>query len=235
MRLHRFFVHESLAGKAAGEKIEIKSPDLIKQFKNVLRLGAGDAVIVFDDEGFEATAVIEEMRNEGVRLMITKIEKTDTEIKRRVTLYASILKRENFELVVQKATEIGIAAIVPVISARTIKTGLNHERLRKIIIEAAEQSGRRSIPDLKEAISFADALAANHEMKILFEGEGTPLLDGELKNKNDIAILIGPEGGWTEQEVALAKENNFLIRTMGSLTFRAETAAIVASYLAVGK
>src|SRR6185503_3112201 len=99
------------------------------------------------------------------------------QLKREVTLYCSILKKENFELVCQKATEVGAYAICSIIAERTVKTGLNRPRLEKIIKEAAEQSGRSSLPILLEPMSFPEALSSSkaNDLNVLFDKEGKNL------------------------------------------------------------
>ena len=120
------------------------------------------------------------------------------------------------------------------------------ERLEKIIKEAAEQSGRGVIPVLNETLDFKKALekesvksANKNDLNIIFDSTGKPLFKlstcevNNLKKLARIGIFVGPEGGWTEKELALAKSKNFKIISLGKLTLRAETAAIIASYLAV--
>jgi 16S rRNA (uracil1498-N3)-methyltransferase len=152
-------------------------------------------------------------------------------------LYCSILKRENFEWVVQKATECGIKEIVPVISARTIKLGFKKERLEKIIREAAEQSGRGELPILGEALKFEVALekAKENDLNLFFEMD-SPLIDKEQTGKaGKIGIFIGPEGGWNDEELETVKKeagesDKFKMAGLGKTTLRAETAAVVASW-----
>ena len=147
-------------------------------------------------------------------------------------MYLAILKKDNFELAVQKATECGVSNIIPVITERTIKTGLNTERLEKIVKEASEQSGRSIVPKILETMELKEALqhGTKNEEKVIFH-----LVKENYepkKNVTTVSIFIGPEGGFTEKEINLAKESGYEVASLGDLTLRGETAAIVATYRA---
>jgi len=133
---------------------------------------------------------------------------------------------------------------VPIISKRTVKLNLRQDRLKKIIKEAAEQSNRGVVPILHEPLDFKKALehALNNDLNLLFDPAGLNLCPfgtspagreiRKLKAESlKLGIWIGPEGGWDEEELQLAKEKGFKIVSLGKLFFRAETAAIIASYL----
>lgn len=231
MRLHRFYLNIDLSG----DKISINDKETINQIKNVLRLRKGDQFMVFNDKKEEVAATIKNIDSDTIDAETVERIKNDSEPKNKVTLYLSILKKENFELVVQKATEVGVTKIVPVISARTVKMNLNIDRLEKIAKEAAEQCGRQTIPEISEPIKIKEAIeeSSKIEMKLFFDISGENIKDIPLKDKKDISIFIGAEGGWDEWEVELAKEKGFHIASLGSLTLRGETAAIIATYLAV--
>lgn len=223
MRLHRFIGPFDLSRKS----ISVTDPEFLNQWRNVLRLRTGDSVILCDGNGTEAEARIERADRDEFVLSPSALRKLDSEPERSITLYASLLKRENFELVAQKATELGITRIIPVISERTVKTGLQRERLERIIREAAEQSGRGIVPELQEALSFEEAVTTAPKDSILFDlsGESVPATLGTT------AVFIGPEGGFSEKEVALAQEHGMRVMSLGTRTLRAETAALVVSYL----
>ncbi|MBU4216501.1 16S rRNA (uracil(1498)-N(3))-methyltransferase [Candidatus Parcubacteria bacterium] len=211
----------------------IKDKEFTNQVKNVLRFKIGDTIFLGNGQNTEARTEILEIKKDEVVVKIISIEANKNEYTKDVTLYLAILKRENFELVIQKATEIGIKQIVPVISERTIKTGLKTERLEKIIKEASEQSGRGILPTITEPMKFKDALAhaQANQVNLFFH------LDGEALNKiklteNKIGLFVGPEGGWSASEVAeIKKSDTFKKVSLGKLTLRGETAAIVACYL----
>ena len=146
-----------------------------------------------------------------------------------------VLKKENFEWAVQKAVEVGVKEITPIITARTVKLGLNKDRLKKIIKEAAEQSGRGILPKLNEAIIFDEAIKSAKENDLnLFFNIGGKNVQHSMSNISKIGIFIGPEGGWDEEEIKKAQSSNgFTIVGLGKTILRAETAAVIASYQTV--
>jgi 16S rRNA (uracil1498-N3)-methyltransferase len=227
MKIHRFIIPNNLKT----DNFEIHDKEIIWQIKNVLRLKVGEKIIVGNGQRQEVLAEIIEIEKSSVVLKVQSLNENDNEPKNSVTLYCSVLKKENFELVVQKTTEIGIKRIVPIISERTIKLGLNQERLEKITKEAAEQSGRGVIPVILGPMSFEEAVANASRVgsNFLFDLSGDVIKKTTLSG--EIAIFIGPEGGWTENELSLARGNGINIVSLGKLTLRAETAAIIASYI----
>jgi 16S rRNA (uracil1498-N3)-methyltransferase len=242
MRLHRFILDVDLRRSP----LTIRDEAVLKQWTKVLRLAAGDHVILCDGKGMESEATLESITNKNAGVLLHGAHPVNAEPKRSVTLYCSILKRENFEWVVQKCTEVGVQCIVPIVTERTVKTGLKIERLRIIAKEAAEQSGRGMIPDISDHIEFDRALReANKTTNIFFHcntASTQPFNHSTIQPFNEkieehshqtLGIWIGPEGGWTEEEVQKAEENGFKIGSLGILTLRAETAAVIGAYLAV--
>ena len=230
MREDRFFI----STKIEKGSLEISDKEIFHQLKNVLRKKVGDLIILFNDTGIEAEAEIKEFLKDKVKVEILKIERPNIEPKIFTSLFCSILKKSNFELVAQKATEIGVKEIVPILCQNTVKTRLNFERLRKIAKEAAEQSKRVTLPKIEEILTFKEAIekAKNFDLKILFDISGTKF--SSLKNKVEkVAVFIGPEGGWDNSEIELAKKENFEILNLGKLNLRSETAAIAASFLLI--
>lgn len=122
--------------------------------------------------------------------------------------------------------------IIPIISKRTIKTGIKLDRLKKIAIEAAEQSGRATVPIITDPMTFSDAFAdaSRCDQRLILDPSGT--INVERSKAQSIALFIGPEGGWDESEIAKANEAGFQIIGLGEFIMRAETAVIVATYLA---
>jgi 16S rRNA (uracil1498-N3)-methyltransferase len=230
MREDRFFIDT----KIEKGKLEISEKEIFHQLKDVLRKRVGDRVILFDGTGIEAEAEIKKFLKDKVEVEILKIERPERELKIFASLFCSVLKKSNFELVVQKATEIGIKEIVPIVCKNTVKAGLNFWRLRKIAKEAAEQSKRLTLPKIEKILTFEEAIekARNFDLKILFDISGKALYPFKRKI-NKVAIFIGPEGGWDKSEIELAKKENFEILNLGRLNLRSETAAIVASFSAI--
>ncbi len=234
MRLHRFIGDFDFSRR----RLTVSDKSFVNQLKKVLRLNSGDEVIVADGKLREARARVVGFEKDFVEFDIVEVVGNNNEPRVSAVLYCALLKRENFELVAQKATEVGIAELVPVAAERTVKLGLKRDRLEKIIREAAEQSGRGIVPRLSLTLSFKDALedARDNDVNFFFEGNGPrgfPSCASEVARSRTVGVFIGPEGGWSDDEVGLAKEKKIGIVSLGPLTLRAETAAIVASYLVV--
>ena len=226
MKIHRFIGTFDLSKK----ELEIKDVEVVNQMKNVLRLKTDELVELCDGKNLSAIVKITKIEKSSINVSIDKTEENKNKIKNNVTLFCAILKKENFELVVQKTTECGVSKIVPIITSRTIKNGLNMERLRKIAKEASEQCGRITIPEISEPIDFDESLKLVNEnnLNIIFDASG------EIFSKNNSPttnIFIGPEGGWTEEEIEKTKKLKFKTTSLGPLILRGETAAIVATYL----
>lgn len=231
MREDRFFVNFQIKEG----KFEIQDKEIWHQLRNVLRKRIGEEIILLDGTQKEGIAKIKKYSHNKVEIEIFKIQENQREPKIFVSLYCSILKKSNFDLVVQKATEIGVKEIIPIICKRTIKKGLNLERLRKISKEASEQSCRGILPQILAPISFTEAIkrAKNFDLKIIFDASGKEFSRTKGEKIEKVAIFIGPEGGWDKKELEMAKKENFEILNLGKLNLRAETAAIVASFLVV--
>lgn len=232
MKLNRFILNSDINK----EEIIIEDIKIVKQIKNVLRLENGDHIVLLDGKGRETEVEIVSISKEVIQTKFVKDTKIN-EPERKVSLYLAILKKENFELAVQKAVECGVSEIIPIITERTIKTGLNTARLEKIIKEACEQSGRSVVPKLSEIMSFAEGLehGKESEEKTIFHLGGKDYrLDGSKASVQlSVAIFIGPEGGFSDKEISLAIDSGYTVASLGSLVLRGETAAIVATYRAV--
>lgn len=231
MKVHRFLIKNC---NLSSRLLRFYDREVVNQIKNVLKLRVGEEVVVGDGNENEARVRILEIKKDFVEGEISEVFKNENELDTAVVLYCALLKRENFEWVVQKATEVGVSEIVPVIARRTIKLGLNMGRLEKIAREAAEQSARGRIPVLQEAMSLVEALQDAHlnGVNLFFDKSGKLPEIGTNLYSERIGVFIGPEGGWDEGEIELAKEKKCEIVGLSPLTFRAETAAVVGSYLA---
>ncbi|MEW6617300.1 MAG: RsmE family RNA methyltransferase [Patescibacteria group bacterium] len=229
MKIHRFFGKFVIVDKG----IMIGEKEMVHQIKNVLHLKIGEKILLCDENKNEYMVEITRIEKK-VDTKIISSGKNKNESKRDVHLYLSILKKENFELAVQKAVEVGVNTITPLITDRTVKLDIKRERILKIIKEAAEQSERGIIPELKEIANFSDVIKEKRNGITFFcDRSGNNLYDlmKKTEEENVINVFIGPEGGWSENELEYAKENKFLIANLGKFTLRGETAAIIASYL----
>jgi len=233
VRLHRFILSSF---NFSNKSLKIIDADLVNQFRKVLRFKTGDRVILGNGKMEEVVAEINEINNEFINVKILEFGLNKKEPQIHAILYCSILKRENFELVAQKATEVGIKEITPIICKRTVKLDIRRDRLEKIIKEAAEQSARGVVPALHKALVFEQALerAKQSDLNIFFDFSGREIngLKDTLSGKKKIGIFVGPEGGWEESEIEIARNiDNFRIFNLGKLSLKAETAAVISSYL----
>ncbi len=225
MRLHRFFVEQEIGDK---KTIEIKEERLLYQWRNVLRFSSLDKVILFDGEGSDFLCEINILSKNEAKLFV--LEKTRGIIpKRKITLFVSLIKRENFELVLEKTTELGVSHIIPVVADRSEKKSFNYERSAKIIVEASEQSGRSDIPVLGEEIRLEEAVNKYKKELNIFAFDPSGLDSNKTTAKSDnLGLFIGPEGGFTPKELEFFKEKEISIVKLGEQILRAETANIVA-------
>jgi len=235
MRLHRFYIEKAIDG----ESVIVSNKDLVHQWKNVFRYNVGSEVILFDGSGFEYLAYISSLRNLGATLEIVS-KKKKLKPSRFLGLAVSLLKKENTEWVLQKGTELGVSFIQPIISERSEKKNLNIDRAKKIIIESSEQSGRGDVPVINEPIKLSEFLESqipkDFQNVIALHPEGT-LLDGEiLDREGSTLVFIGPEGGFSEEELKLFKSKNIEVYSLGPLVLRGETASMaVATLFLLGK
>lgn len=230
-KVHRFIT----AYEIVNNQISISDKELIHQWKNVLKFKDGEILTLANEKNGEALCTLVSISKSEAILSVAELNTVSRENDKKITLYLAILKRENFELVVQKATEIGVHKIVPMITEHTVKTGLKYERLEKIAQEASELCGRNSITEIAPTLKFKDALidCKNTEKQIIFDISGETFSPKPGFWLGSVALFIGPEGGFTEKEISEARENNIDTASLGSLMLRGETAAIIASYLAV--
>lgn len=230
MRLHRFFIEEQLTDNAS-----LQCPkELAYQLTSVLRTKSGDEVILFDGSGYDFRARVEEVKRKEYKLRVVDSFIPNREPKRKVILFQSLIKKEKFEWVLQKGTEVGVSEFVPVIAERSARRGFNLRRSQKIIKEAAEQAGRAFVPTIRDPMVFERAIdfTSHRGYQTFFASfEARPEERvASYPSKHQVALFIGPEGGWTEKEIEKARTAGYLVITLGKLTLRSETAAIVAAY-----
>lgn len=193
--------------------------------RNVLRLKPPHTIVIFDGSGFDFFASIEKFEKDAVMLKIVKKEKNIVDLSRETYLFVSLVKKDKFEWIVEKATELGVSHIIPIVSARTEKKDINSMRLKTIIKEAAEQSGRGKLPILAEVLGLEKALAnySSHG-KIALEPLAPRFLAGDFSSVD--GIFVGPEGGWTGEEIEMFKKYGVMTRSLGSQILRTETAVV---------
>ena len=229
----RFFV--SLA-EMSGERITLTGENA--QHAKVLRLKAGEQVLLCDGEGCEALCVVEEMDGKTLTVSVLSRRESTTEPAVRVSVYMAFPKADKLEHVIQKATELGAFEIVAFPSARCISKPDDKslqkklERWQKIASSAAEQSGRGRIPQVLTLPSYKAALerAAKCDKALLFyENERSTTLKMALAGEyHTVSLLTGPEGGLEESEVKQAMDAGLSVCTLGSRILRCETAPLCA-------
>lgn len=225
---HRFHTPHPLA---IGETIDITGEEL-HHAARVVRVREGEEVELFDGRGGAVLAVVRAIARE--RVSVELLRNIDArESPSAIRLAMAIINLEKFELVLQKATELGVRTLIPLVTERIELRPERYrgksERWNKILFEAVKQSGRAVIPNLEEPVEFAEAIKRD-EPKLLFDADCVPRpAPGTL---GEVTLLIGPEGGWSDAELALARQHNCWLEKLGPRRLRAETAAIAAMTLA---
>jgi len=212
--------------------IEIRDKAEIHHIRDVMRLGKGAAVSIFNGQGKEYICNIKDMAREKIVMEIKEVKDLDTDTNINITLYQAIPKK-NMDFIIEKAVELGVSTIVPVVTDRTIPQIKNKkiDRWKRIAMAASKQCGRVRLPDILDVMKFSDALTASRKTDLrLFAAldKDTTPLNATLKGSqpNSVSVFVGPEGDFSEQEVHMARQEGCRICSLGSLVLRVETAAI---------
>src|SRR3989344_588615 len=230
MRLHRFHINAPISS----ETFDIADRDLIHQWRTVFRYNVASQVILFNGDGYDYLVMITSLRNLGATVEVYKKMKNRNNPKMDITLCVGVIKKDNFEWVVEKATELGVSRIIPVLCERSEKKNLNMERLQKIAVEASEQSDRGDVPKIYEILELEKLLQKNMlpEQKIVLHPEGKYIGDFLSENQfKDLTVFIGTEGGFSENEIKELALHNVPAISLGSQILRAETAVVAVSSL----
>jgi 16S rRNA (uracil1498-N3)-methyltransferase len=219
------------------------------QVRRVLRMRLGERAVLLDGRGWACDGLLIAVNEADVRFQVLRRWQESGEPRTQITLLQAVLKGERFGWMLQKGTEVGVSAFMPVICERNVVDDMEavedkRERWERIIHEAAEQSGRAFLPQLLPAQLFQQAIqlgslpsiaGASAPLRLmLWEEEQKASLSGALADCNfasgaRIQILVGPEGGFTEEEVRLARNYGIRTITLGPRILRAETAGVVAA------
>jgi 16S rRNA (uracil1498-N3)-methyltransferase len=217
-----------------------------RHLRNVLRLKAGDEIFLFDGAGREYQGEIATIGREFVEVnVIAQVAPASPESPLNLTLATALLKGEKFDLVIQKATELGVTRIIPVITSRAdvrIKSEEDADRKvirwQRIALEATKQCGRARLIEIERPMDFAELIKTprrENELHLMFaERAGASLataLGDTPSRPSSVSALIGPEGGWADDEIETARAADWEIVTFGGRTLRAETAAIAIAAL----
>lgn len=242
--MHKFFTSKELINENVGKIIG----DDVKHIMKVLRLTSGEKVVLNDCEGTEYLAEIDNVNKQEVTLNIIESIEGSNESDIRITIYQGLPKSQKMDLIVQKGTELGVYEFKPVITSRVdvkLKGDFKKlDRLNRISLEAAKQSKRTIVPKVLEPMNFDDVLDEMTSLDLMLvpyenaEGFGIKSLINNMKKENinlnnikTVGILVGPEGGFEEDEIIKLKDKGAHIITLGKRILRTETAGFVAASL----
>ena len=234
--MHHFFVEPS---KIQENHIFIDGPD-VNHIRNVLRMNPGEEVNVTDGTGEKVyRCAIASIGEDKVELNIMWAQEKGMELPSKIYLFQGLPKSDKMELIIQKAVELGVYEIIPMATARAVvkldqkKAAAKVKRWQAISESAAKQSKRLLIPEVKEPVKFSEALKLASDLDVrlipyeLAEGmDGTRRIIQSVKPGQSVAVFIGPEGGFEEAEVELAKDAGFQAITLGRRILRTETAGM---------
>ena len=235
--MHRFFVPSEWTDD---DRVEIHG-EVAHRIGRVLRLTPGAEIVLFDGTGMEWTVRLHSVARDHAAGRVLSSEKGRGEPTVRLTLYQGVMKGSKFDWTLQKGTELGVSCFVPMDCRRSVPRIRRESqparlaRWRKIIVEAAEQSGRAVIPDVADPVTFqevCDALERAPGLVVLpWEGESAKSLSAavsEAPDSKEVALVIGPEGGLDPEEVDYARGKGLEPVSLGRRILRAETAGIAA-------
>lgn len=234
----RFYVEPS---QISDNEIRISGSD-VNHIRNVLRMKQGDKIIICNGHGKDYYCIMNRVSEHEILAGIESVQETGTELSTRITLYQGLPKQEKMEWIIQKAVELGVAEIVPVMTRRVIvklddkkKEGKKLERWQAIAENASKQSGRGMIPKVRPVMSFQEAVREAGKLELnLIPYENAKGMDYTreimhgLKEYKTIGLFIGPEGGFEESEIEHAMVNKILPITLGRRILRTETAGLAA-------
>ena len=205
--------------------------------RDVLRLRVGDQVLACTGDDWEYVCGIAEMAEDDLVLRIFDRQKPGRELPAKITLLQCLPKGDKMETVIQKAVELGAAAVVPVVSSRCVvkldekRAAAKGKRWNAIARAAAEQSKRMVVPEVRDVATFAQAVTSGGTVRLMpYEGETdmaeTRRVLAEIRPGQDISVLIGPEGGFSAEEVERARAAGFQTISLGKRILRTETAGL---------
>lgn len=234
--MHRFFIQHS---QIQDGRLYVEGAD-VNHIKNVLRMKPGDQVMASDGEGMQYLCALEAFERGLAWFRIVDTWKENRELSSKLCLFQGLPKSDKMELIIQKATELGVYELVPMVTGRTVvrldekKAEKKNARWNAIAEAAAKQSGRSRIPRVQEVMTFSEALAYAGDLDVLLipyekaEGmEATRQAIEGIRPGQSVGIFIGPEGGFEEGEVAQAMEKGAAPVTLGRRILRTETAGFV--------
>jgi 16S rRNA (uracil1498-N3)-methyltransferase len=224
----RIFVPHSAIGEGT---VEITGDEL--RHLRTLRLAPGDEITVFDDTGTEHAVRLVAIDRRAAQARVLRSTRVSRESALDLVLAPAVLKGPRMDVVVEKATELGVRRLAPVLTARCVATAEHTARWRRIAVAAAKQSGRTEIPAIDEPAPLAERLRGPWPGLRLFAWEDATARGWESlpTGAAAAAVLLGPEGGFTTEEAEAIRQAGFQAVSLGPRVLRAETAAIVAAAL----
>jgi len=211
--------------------------DAAKHVRRVLRLTEGDTLTVFNGDGCDYTAVIASIARDDVRVRVRSGNVVNTESPLSITLIQGICRAQRMDWLVQKSTELGVTQILPALCERSVvkldkkRSQSKREHWRKVAESACEQCGRARVPHIGDPTrlpALMDEAAASADTKLLLDPDGDRTIAGAFDGTAALIMLVGPEGGLTQDERRFATEAGFLGIRLGRRTLRTETAPIAA-------
>ncbi len=234
--MRRFFVPPGLL---TDREVNLP-PELARRLATVLRLKRGDRLVLADGAGRDYEVELTAVSPRAATVAVVAERPSPPEPSLELVLYQSLIRPQRFELVLEKGTELGVSRFVPLLSSRAqVRTEGGSQRLRRwrrIVTEAAEQSGRGRVPAIDPPSLFEDAARSAPGLRLMpWEGERSQGLRSDLRSLGDrplaASLFIGPEGGFAEDEVRLAREAGCVPISLGPRILRSETAGIVTAAL----
>ncbi len=203
----------------------------------VLRLSPGDDITLFNGQGGEYHAKIVSMQRHQTKAEIISFSGHETELPYKITLAQGIPEAGKMDWIIEKAVELGVQKIVPVMTLRSVvrlnaeRAGKRLSRWQSIVISASEQCGRNRLPDITPPVSFSDCISSlSASSAMMFSPRATESLASRIAGQtpHDVTLLIGPEGGFSPEEEELARQNGVIFLSMGPRILRTETAGLAA-------
>jgi 16S rRNA (uracil1498-N3)-methyltransferase len=230
---HRFYLVRPLE---VGANFTLPD-DQSRQVGTVLRLAPGDRIALFNGDGFEYSAAIVGIRRSAVDVQVMQREPGIVIPPPALQMALALIKQDRFEWALQKVTELGVERVIPMTAERSVisfsvdRVAQRLQRWQRIVAEAAEQSGRATIPVVDPVANFPEVMAdpSDRQAVVLWEDERAVGLPTLLDDARPLRLLVGPEGGFSPAEIALAHDCGALTASLGPLTLRAETAAVAAA------
>lgn len=214
----------------------------VNHIKNVLRMKIGESLTVCDGQGNDFYCIISQLSDDIVEAIIKEKVNSKSELSTKLYLFQALPKADKMELIIQKAVELGAFEVIPVKTSRCVvklndekKAHKKLERWQSISMSAAKQSGRGCVPHIHEVMSFKEAVQYAKEMSLKLMpyenetdmGQTKLAMDSVDDNLESIAIFIGPEGGFADEEVDLIREQQFKTISLGKRILRTETAGLM--------